>query len=200
MPNIDMTITIWTVICVVGLILLAVSAIGGGVVVWQINFPILRSGSRLLTGIIGLGLMALGLWGSMLKSNTPEDPDKKTSAYLKPQSEVSSTKSEETDAVVASKNLEEPSRTEPRNAAAFIVQAGSFDMAITSKEQIRNTLEMIKKCSGMNLKITSNSEYKFLTPQKWVISAGPFAAFEAAEARDKIISCGVKDAIVREIR
>ena len=200
MPNIDMTITIWTVICLVGLILLAVSAIGGGVVVWQINFPILRSGSRLLTGFIGLGLMALGLWGSMLKSNTPEDHDKKASTYLKPQSVETPPKTQDNENSVEANKLDEPASAGARHEPSYIVQAGSFDMATASKQQIRNTLETIKQCSGKNLKITSNSEYKFLTPQKWVISAGPYSAFDAAEARDKIVSCGVKDAIVREIR
>lgn len=200
MPNIDMTITIWTLICVVGLILLAVSAIGGGVVVWQINFPVLRSGSRLLTGFIGLGLMALGLWGSALKLSMPEDQDKNTGKYIKPQSPETSTKAGNIKTPVESSKSDTPTSTGTRHESFYIVQAGSFDMETASKQQIRHTLETIKQCSGFNLKITSNSEYKFLTPQKWVISAGPFPAFDAAEVRDKIISCGVKDAIVREIR
>jgi len=200
MPNIDMTITIWTVVCVFGLILLAVSAIGGGVVVWQINFPILRSGSRLLTGLIGLGLLALGLWGSMLKSTTTEDHDKKSGAFIRPQPLETSTNPDDNDSPTGLRPADAPASTGLRHDSSFIVQAGSFDMATTSKQQIRQRLEIIKQCSGMNLKITSNSEYKFLTPQKWVISAGPYSAFDAAEARDKIASCGIKDAIVREIR
>lgn len=82
----------------------------------------------------------------------------------------------------------------------FMVYAASYDWTSTSKKKIQKTLEDIQKCSGVSLKITTNSDYKFFSPvKKWLITAGPFIEKEANITKKKLVSCGAIDASIKEL-
>jgi hypothetical protein len=81
----------------------------------------------------------------------------------------------------------------------FLLHAATYDWGTTSKNKVMKKLQDLQKCSGITLKLTTNSEYKFLTPtKKWLITAGPYPEYQANVLKDKLISCGASDLKVKE--
>lgn len=196
MPSIEMTITVWTAVCLAGLSLIIFAALGGGLRISVFRIPQLTVASRFVSGMIGCVLLAIGLYGSLALSlpqpPQPPQPFLQNDGNRQPSSRTKPT---------ASFSTETP-KSKPTGSVgpSYIVQAGSFDMATTTMTQVQVTLSKLEICIGDHLKIVSNSDYSFLTPGRWLIAGGPYGTSDAAAVREKISACGAKDALIREIR
>lgn len=81
----------------------------------------------------------------------------------------------------------------------YLLHAATYDWGTTSKNKVMKKLLELQKCSGITLKLTTNSDYKFLTPtKKWLITAGPYPETQANVLKDKLIICGATDLKVKE--
>jgi hypothetical protein len=203
-----MVITVWTIVCLAGLLLVASAAIGGGVVVWQINIPQLKTSSRISSALMGSALVAVGLWGSggSPRSPPPNKPRVENQPVAdKPSMQTLSTglaqqTKKELPTAGSQKEMEVINNTKSIEAKSYIVQAGSFDMALTPRKKVFTTSNKLSTCSGVNLRVVSSADYQFLTPQKWVIVAGPYGEGGVLDVQERLEQCGVKDALSREIR
>lgn len=81
----------------------------------------------------------------------------------------------------------------------YILHAASYNYATTSRKKVEKSLVEIQKCSGVQLQITTNSNFKFISPiKKWLITAGPFPESKANDVMKKLVSCGTIDATLVE--
>jgi len=85
-------------------------------------------------------------------------------------------------------------------ADKFMLYAASYDWGTNKRNKVKKILDQLQKCSGIALQITTNLDYKFLTPptKRWSITAGPYSKDQALALREKLISCGASDSEIKE--
>ncbi len=145
--------------------------------------PGLMTNSYVFLGLnVALALFAIALVGAPYYATIFKDKAKSVSDRAKSTNGVS------------------VSRGNAQVEPSFMVYAASYDWTTTSRKKIQKTLEDIQTCSGVDLKIITNSDYKFFSPvKKWLIAAGPFMEKEANIAKKKLVSCGATGASIKEL-
>ena len=107
--------------------------------------------------------------------------------------------SEENSKAIAGRKTSLLSISNGTDADYYVLHAATYDWGTMSKNKVMKKLQELQKCSGIKLKLTTNSDYKFMTPTKrWLITAGPYPENQATVLKDKLISCGATDLKIKE--